>query len=347
MTKARTNASASPAVGRNMVINGGMNISQRAVSVTGLGAAAGYFTCDRWKTSFTSTAGRLTMSQTADGPNGISANCLKLDCTTADTSIAAGEQVLIQHKIEGQNVQRIGKGVAGAKQITVSFYVKASAVFTFGVELFDLDAERQCTKLFSTTTDWVRHEITFPADVDDGSSPFDDNNAASLNLNFHLHAGTTFTGGTLNTASFANNNNANRAVGIDSIFSNTANNFFLTGVQLEVGPVATEFEQEDIGVTLHKCQRYFETGRSGSSGNHASSGAGFYGSMVDYKSEKRAAPTLAQSDKSTRETHNDTILLGSVGSQFALNNVNGFYHNAVHAGGNCKYAFTFTADAEL
>ena len=257
MTKARTNASASPAVGRNMVINGGMNISQRAVSVTGLGAAAGYFTCDRWKTSFTSTAGRLTMSQTADGPNGISANCLKLDCTTADTSIAAGEQVLIQHKIEGQNVQRIGKGVAGAKQITVSFYVKASAVFTFGVELFDLDAERQCTKLFSTTTDWVRHEITFPADVDDGSSPFDDNNAASLNLNFHLHAGTTFTGGTLNTASFANNNNANRAVGIDSIFSNTANNFFLTGVQLEVGPVATEFEQEDFGVTKNKCLRYF------------------------------------------------------------------------------------------
>ena len=257
MTKARTNASASPAVGRNMVINGGMNISQRAVSVTGLGAAAGYFTCDRWKTSFTSTAGRLTMSQTADGPNGISANCLKLDCTTADTSIAAGEQVLIQHKIEGQNVQRIGKGVAGAKQITVSFYVKASASFTFGCELFDLDAERQCTKLFSTTTDWVRHEITFPADVDDGSSPFDDNNAASLNLNFHLHAGTTFTGGTLNTASFANNNNANRAVGIDSFFSNTANNFFLTGVQLEVGPVASEFEQEDFGVTKNKCLRYF------------------------------------------------------------------------------------------
>ena len=257
MTKARTNASATPAVGRNMVINGGMGVAQRAVSATGLGAAAGYFTCDRWKTSFTSTAGRLTMSQTADGPNGISANCLKLDCTTADTSIAAGEQVLIQHKIEGQNVQRIGKGVAGAKQITVSFYVKASAVFTFGVELFDLDAERQCTKLFSTTTDWVRHEITFPADVDDGSSPFDDNNAASLNLNFHLHAGTTFTGGTLNTASFANNNNANRAVGIDSIFSNTANNFFLTGVQLEVGPVATEFEQEDFGVTKNKCLRYF------------------------------------------------------------------------------------------
>jgi len=348
MTKARTNASASPAVGRNMIINGAMNVAQRSASVAALGAASGYFTCDRWKLDEAdASAGRLTMSQTADGPNGISANCLKLDCTTVDTSIAAGEILKIAQKIEGQNLQRIGKGVAGAKQITVSFYVKASAVFTFAVELYDADNDRQISKLYATTTDWVRHELTFAADVDDGSSPFDDDNARSLDLNFWLHAGATYTSGTLNTAAFANRTNANRAAGIDSFYSNTANNFFITGVQMEVGPVATEFEQEDIGVTLHKCQRYFETGRSGSSGNHASSGSGFYGSMVDYKSEKRAAPTLAQSSKSTRETHNDTIFLGSVGEQFAINNVNGFYHNAVHAGGNCKYAFTFTADAEL
>jgi len=287
------------------------------------------------------------MTQTADGPNGISANCVKLDCTTADASIAAGEYLMFETRFEGQNLQRIGKGKVGAQQITFSFYVKANAAFTFGIELFDNDNTRQITKLFDTTADWVRHEITFPADVDDGSSPFDDDNARSLLATFWLHGGSTFTGGTLNTASWANVTNANRAAGIDSFFSNTDNNFFITGVQLEVGPVATEFEQEDIGVTLHKCQRYFETGRSGSSGNHASSGSGFYGSMVDYKSEKRAAPTLAQSSKSTRETHNDTIFLGSVGEQFAINNVNGFYHNAVHAGGNCKYAFTFTADAEL
>ena len=257
MTKARTNASASPAVGRNMVINGGMNISQRAVSATGIGANyGGYFTVDRWRIYAQSTAGRLTMTQTSDGPNGISANCIKLDCTTADASIAAGEILLLKQTFEGQNLQRIGSGVAGAKQITVSFYVKASAGFTFGCELDNHDNNRQCTKLFDTTTDWVRHEITFPADVDDGSSPMDDDNAQSLSLNFWLHAGTTNTGGTLNTASFANTTTANRAAGIDSFFSNTANNFFLTGVQMEVGPVATEFEQEDIGVTLHKCQRY-------------------------------------------------------------------------------------------
>ena len=263
MTRARQNANISPAVGRNMVINGAMNVAQRATSVTGIGAADGYFTCDRWDIDVAdASAGRLTMSQTADGPNGVSANCIKLDCTTADTSIAAGERLMLQMQFEGQNLQRIGKGVVGAKQITLSFYVKANAAFTFAAELFDNDNSRQITKLYDTTTGWVRHELTFPADVDDGSSPFDDDNASSLYLIFWLHAGTTYTGGTLNTASWANNTNANRAAGIDSFYSSTDNNFFITGVQMEVGPVATEFEQEDISTTLAKCQRYFQVQRS-------------------------------------------------------------------------------------
>jgi len=257
MTKARTNASASPAVGRNMIINGAMNVAQRGTSFTGIGASSGYSgPIDRFRLSAGSTAGRLTASQTADGPNGISANCLKLDCTTADTNIAAGEKLIIEQRFEGQNLQRIGKGVAGAKQVTVSFYAKANASFTFACELFDFDNQRQISKLFSVTSDWSRIELTFPADVDDGSSPLADDAAPAMSLFLHLHAGATFTGGTLNTATFANNTNANRAVGIDSFYSNTANNFFLTGVQMEVGPVATEFEQEDIGVTLAKAQRY-------------------------------------------------------------------------------------------
>ena len=291
MTKARTNASASPAVGRNMVINGAMNVAQRGTSETGIGSTGGYFTCDRWKIGTSSHAGQFTMSQTADGPNGISANCIKLDCTTADTSIAAGEALSIQQRFEGQNLQRIGKGVAGAQQITVSFYVKASAAFTFGCELLDIDNSRQVTKLFNTTTDWNRIELTFPADVDDGSSPFDDDNASSLRLSFHLHAGSNFTSGTLNTAAFANRTDANRAVGIDSFFSSTDNNFFLTGVQMEVGPVATEFEQEDISTTLAKCQRYFQL----SSGMLAvAASTTQVNSSFNLPTVMRAAPTMGK-----------------------------------------------------
>ena len=300
MTKARTNASASPAVGRNMVINGAMNVAQRATSVTGLGATGVYATCDRFQINGSSAnAGRLTVTQTADGPNGISANCLKLDCTTADTSIAAGEFLLVQHGIEGQNLQRIGKGVAGAKQVTVSFYVKASAAFTFGVELEDNDNTRQITKLYNTTTDWVRQEVTFPVDVDDGSSPFDDDNARSLTIIFWLHGGATYTGGTLNTAAFANTTQANRAPGIDNFFSSTDNNFFLTGVQMEVGPVATEFEQEDISTTLAKCQRYYRS-YGGNSNNERlctawASTTTEARAVIENVVEMRATPTIAVS----------------------------------------------------
>jgi len=298
MTKARTNASVAPAVGRNMVINGAMNVAQRSASVAAVGATSGYFTLDRFRIFLgTTSAGRLTMTQTADGPNGISANCLKLDCTTADASIAAGERLIIQHKIEAQNLQRIGKGVAGAKQTTVSFYVKANASFTFGLEFFQSDHSRQCTKLFDTTTDWVRHEITFPADVDDGSSPIPADNGEGLVLQFWLHAGSTYTGGTLNTAAFADSSNANRAVGIDSFFSNTANNFFLTGLQMEVGPVATEFEQEDVGTTLAKCQRYYQKWLADTAADSIATGLQVAdtvnASHYSLRQTMRAVPTLA------------------------------------------------------
>ena len=237
---------------RNIIINGAMNVAQRATSATGVGASAGYFTCDRWKIETNATAGRATMSQTADVHDGF-ANCLKLDCTTADTSIAASELFQISHKLEGQDLQQLKKGTSSAESFTVSFYVKASGSFTFGLEAFDNDNDRQMTQLFTTTTDWVRHELTFPADT---TGALDDDNANSMFLSFWLHSGSTFTSGTLGT-SFASSTSANRAAGIDSFFSSTDNNFFLTGVQLEVGSQATPFEHRSFGEELALCQRYF------------------------------------------------------------------------------------------
>ena len=286
---------------RNIVINGAMNVAQRSASVTGIGAADGYFTLDRWEIDIASaSAGRLTMTQTADGPNGVSANCLKLDCTTADTSIAAGEYLRLLQKFEGQDLQAIGKGVSGAKDITVSFYVKANAAFTFGLELFDNDNTRQMTKLFATTTDWVRHELTFPADEDDGSSPFADDNALSLQLAFFLHAGSTYTSGTLETA-FANRTNANRAAGIDSFYSSTDNNFFITGVQMEVGSVATPFEHRSYGEELALCQRYFHsntfaTGKTVSAGGSVNSTTIAVNAGMPHPVIMRASPTGSVSD---------------------------------------------------
>ena len=320
---------------RNIVINGAMQVAQRSASVTGIGASAGYFTCDRWNINTGSSAGRLTMTQTADGPVGF-ANCLKLDCTTADTSIAAGEYLELQQKFEGQDLQSIGKGVVGAKEITLSFYVKANAAFTFGVELYDLDNTRQITKLFDTTTGWVRHELTFPADVDDGSSPFGDDNAGSMQVVFWLHGGSNFTGGTLNTTAWANSTNANRAAGIDSFYSSTDNNFFITGVQLEVGSVATPFEHRSYGEELALCQRYYyELTDTSQALEDIAIGSAYNTSQLEliipFKVTMRAEPTC-----SVTASTDDFVALSNGGND-AFNGISG-----VGAGG-LNHAMIYTA----
>ena len=282
---------------RNIVYNGKMQVAQRSASaVTGIGATSGYFTCDRWVYSVAgSHAGRFTMSQSTDTPNGFS-HSLKLDCTTADTSIAAGELAIIRQHFEGQDLQHLKKGTSDAEQVTVSFYVKASSAFTFGLELFDSDNDRQITKLFTTTTSWVRHEITFPADT---TGAFNNDNARSLDLSFWIHAGSTYAGGTLNSTAFASTTTANRAAGIDSFFSSTDNELFITGVQLEVGEQATPFEHRSFGEELALCQRYYTVIADGAD-NAGFSPIGI-GSMynttslysiISLPTEMRAAPAL-------------------------------------------------------
>ena len=240
-------------VNRNVIINGAMNVAQRGTSSSGLGATDGYFTVDRFKLDFSSLDGRLTQTQDSSAPSGF-ANSLKLDCTTADTSIAAGEYMFLTQLIEGQNVQTFAKGTSDAKPFAVSFYVKGNASATYVCELYDGDNNRQISKTFSVTTDWTRIELSFPADT---TGALDDDNAVSLYLNIWLHSGSTFTGGTLNSSAWASNTNANRAVGISSFFDSTDRTFFITGVQLEIGQNATEFEHEPFERTLAKCQRYF------------------------------------------------------------------------------------------
>ena len=295
LAKAGETLTNQPSGRKNIVTNGAMQVAQRSASETGLGAAAGYFTLDRWKIDTANSAGRFTMTQTADGPSGF-ANCLKLDCTTADTSLAASEHLIISQRFEGQDLQQIKKGTSDAELITISFYVKASAAFTFGVELYDADNTRQITKLYTTTTGWVRHELTFPADT---TGAFTDDNLESLQLGFWLHAGSTFASGTLNTAAWASNTNANRAAGIDSFYSSTDNNFFITGVQMEIGSQATNFEHRSFGEELALCQRYYQKWLSNTAADSVHSGGcisdtAFIG---DYflRTTMRTEPTLVSS----------------------------------------------------
>ena len=256
---------------RNIVINGAMQVAQRSASVTGIGAANGYFTVDRFHIGQADTAGRLTMTQTADGPVGF-ANCIKLDCTTADTSIAAGEILWLEQKIEGQDLQQFKKGTSDAEQYSVSFYVKGNANATYALALHDIDNARHISKLFSVTTAWTRITMTFPADT---TGAFGDDNAHSLSVRIWLHAGSTYTSGTLQSSAWAGLTGANRAAGITSFFDSTDRTFFITGLQLEVGSVATPFEHRSFGEELALCQRYCHRINSNGS-DDIQIGSGFY-----------------------------------------------------------------------
>ena len=119
----------SSAIGKNLIINGNMQIAQRATSVTGK-TTGGYYTVDRWQTTIT-TMGTWSQSQSTDTPSGQGfANSLKMDCTTADASPAAGDHLLVNQKFEGLNLQNLAKGTSEAKSITVSFWVKSSKTGT-------------------------------------------------------------------------------------------------------------------------------------------------------------------------------------------------------------------------
>jgi len=281
-----------PSGRRNLIINGAMQVAQRSTSVTGIGASSGYFTVDRFKIDVGSTAGRLTMTQTSDGPSGF-ANCIKLDCTTADTSVAAGEFLVLATRFEGQDLQRFMKGTSDAKEYTVSFYVKGNASATYVCELADRDNSRGVSKTFAVTTGWTRVEITFPADT---TGAFDDDNANSLDLQIWLHAGSTYNSGTLQQT-WAAFTSANRAVGGSSFFDSTDRTFFITGVQLEVGSVATEFEHRSFGEELALCQRYlFRIDRISGVNTAAHNGAwyssdSFYG-VIHFPVKMRGQPTF-------------------------------------------------------
>jgi len=240
---------------RNIMYNGAMQVSQRATSVTGLGADGNtYNTLDRFQMLANATAGRFTMSQTAITDLPGFANCLKLDCTTADASIAAGEYLIVGQNFEGQDLQQIKKGTSDAEKLTVSFYVKGNANATYVFEILDADNNRQISKTFAVTTAWTRIIITFPADT---TGAIDDDNAQSLRLFIWLHAGSTYASGTLNSSSWATSTAANRAVGGSSFFDATSRTFFITGYQLEVGSVATPFENRSFGEELAMCKRYY------------------------------------------------------------------------------------------
>ena len=239
---------------KNIIINGDMSIAQRATSTSSI-TSSNYYTVDRFRTSY-DTAGTWTQSQTTDVPSGQGfATSFKMDCTTANGSLSAGSFLAIQSKFEGQNLQYLKKGTSSAESLTLSFWVKSNKTGTYIANLYDADNNRYIAKSYtiSSANTWEKKTLTYAGDT---SGAFGNDNATSLELKFILAAGTTYTSGTLAT-SWESATNANTAVGQVNLADSTSNEWYVTGVQLEAGTTASDFEFLPVDVNFTRCQRYF------------------------------------------------------------------------------------------
>ena len=243
---------------KNIIINGDMSLAQRSTSVTGI-TGSGYYTVDRFQIgSAGSSGGTFTMSQDTDVPTGQGfATSLKMDCTTADASLGSSDALRISQYIEGQNLQYLKKGTANAESTTLSFWVKSNKTGTYISELRDMDNARAISKSYTidVADTWEKKTLTFAGDT---SGAFDNDNSTSLRLANWLYAGTDYTSGTLQT-SWGTLTATDRAVGQVNLADSTSNEFYITGVQLEAGTTASDFEFLPVDVNLARCRRYFET----------------------------------------------------------------------------------------
>jgi mannose/fructose-specific phosphotransferase system component IIA len=253
-------------LGKNFIDNGSMTVSQRGVNatiVTGFDSTTNSYIADRFLASGNgSPQNRADLKHVSSGgPTGFP-NFIRYDVTTAETAVAAGESSIIQQRIEGFKLQSI-QASSGIVALTLQFYMRSPKTGTHCVYL-STQNNRNIVKEFTVASadTWEKHTVSFIADTSGGTV----SNAATefLRVGWPIIAGTTFQGtADAWTASniFATSNQQNLA-------DNTANNIDITGVQLEVGSVATDFEHEDIAITRAKCERRLQrwTG-SASSGN--------------------------------------------------------------------------------
>ena len=305
---------------KNLVINGGMKIAQRATSATTVVNGA-YQTVDRMKL-YNSSDGAYTTAQTAlsltdQATTGGQTHALDIQCTTADTSIGAAQYAFIYHLVEAQNCQHLKFGTSSAVDLTIQFYVKSNLTGTTCGFVAKEDTT-YCQAPFEFTINsantWEKKVVTIPANavIQASSSIINNDNGPGIGIGFNLLLGGNFDNGTNLTwetggASYATTNVLN-------FLSSTDNDFFITGVQLEVGSSASDFEHLPIDVNLQRCQRYLYKIQTGTQ-DYGSFGAGHCANAtscltnIHFQPQMCKAPTLA----TTGTAANYSIYNGSSG----------------------------------
>jgi len=333
---------------RNIIINGDMAVAQRATSTASI-TSSGYYTLDRARTAI-NNGGTWTQSQSTTVPTGQGfATSLKMDCTTADTSLASGDFLHVQFPIEAQNLQYLKYGTDSAQTLTLSFWVRSNKTGTYCICLQKSDNTRYdyvAEYSISSADTWEKKTITIAPDsnIKAAGGAIDNDSGEGFKLKFTLlSSGRTGTNNTWNssTPADATSNQVNLA-------DSTSNEWYVTGVQLEAGSVASDFEFLPVDVNLKRCQRYCFVKADGAG---ALGIATYYTSSsmrasISFPTTMRAAPTLNVTEVSNGYQMNRNSGSDKV-DDFTINQANlteAQIINASDASGTAGQAGTLHAD---
>jgi hypothetical protein len=245
--------STGPLSHRNIIINGAMTIAQRNTSVNAI-TGTNIYTCDRMQWTL-NNCGEWSNTQETNGPNGFGYS-FKAMCAFGDSSPAADDYALLQYMVESTDLQHLKYGTSDAVPMTISFYVKSNKTGAASFAMLQMEnSGRTFAKPYTINAadTWEYKTITIPADT---SGNFLNGNGNGLLLEWWCNSGSNFTGGTYPSTWFAQDDNNRNASNI-GIGQATDDYFQITGIQLEVGEVATPFETRPISEELLRCQRYF------------------------------------------------------------------------------------------
>jgi len=337
-------------IGKNLIINGAMEIDQR---LSGTVSASGFLVDRFYLGQSQSSKGSATV-QTADVPVGF-ASALKYT-SSSSYSVVSTDYFFINQKIEGLNLKHLNWGSANAKTITVSFWVKSSLTGTFGGAIrnssFNYNYPFEYT--ISSANTWEQKSVTISGPT---SGTWLTTNGTGLDLWFSLGMGSAYSD---TAGSWTATLGLGSSTGATSVVGTNAATFLITGVQLEVGSVATEFERRPYGMELALCQRYYEKsysidvvpGTATANGlvymSTGTSTAGDKAATAFFKVEKRSNPSISYWDSPGNASRIDSGGTNRVGAINFQNTVSvNIRQNAGGGYGSADIGWHFVASAEL
>ena len=339
VTTAKTSYSAFPF--RNLIINGDMSQAQRGTSTSSVSSGS-TFPADRFK-FLPNALGTFTISQSTTVPSGQGfAKSIKVDCTTANASPGDGSTLQLVQYMEGQMLQHLKKGTSSAESVTISFWVRSNKTGTYTLELYDNDNTRQISQTYtiSSADTWEKKTLTFAGDT---SGALGNDNGLSFAVQFWLATGANYNNQTLSTSWSAVSAASRVSSSQVNIADSTSNEWYMTGLQMEVGTSASDFEFLPYDVNLQRCLRYYEICEGGWTGPVYGTDSDMRES-VQFSVKKRANPTLTKISGSENCCSSVTVAVANIDETLGAR-VQGT--NVFADGAGKFWNVKFSADAEL